>query len=132
MSVQEILSAIQNNLKKSAPGLHSMHPFMLKNCHHNAIVHLTNLFNRIKVLGQYPWEWLIVIILPILKPNSDLFNLSSYRPIFLTSVIKKTFKKLSTNDLFGTLNRIISSPHFNIAFAKEETPSTLSLTYNPE
>jgi len=59
---------------------------------------LLDLYNRVWT-GQIPQDWRHAIIMPILKPGKDPQDISSYRPISLTSAVGKVMEKLVTNRL---------------------------------
>ncbi|GIX84736.1 hypothetical protein CEXT_84141 [Caerostris extrusa] len=49
--------------------------------------------------GLVPAQWKRAVVIPILKKNKDPKQLSSYRPISLTSILGKTMEKLILNRL---------------------------------
>ena len=103
ISLDELTTTLERNLKNASPGLDSIHATMLKNLHHNSITYLLSLFNTIFSQNIYPPSWKIAIILPFLKPNADPILPVSYRPIALTSVLGKLFQKILNKRLFWYL-----------------------------
>lgn len=57
------------------------------------------MYNRAWTNGTIPQAWRHSITVPILKAGKDQSNISSYRPISLTSTIGKVMERLVTNRL---------------------------------
>ncbi len=55
---------------------------------------LLYLFNRVWKLGKLPSSWKHGIIIPIVKPGKDHSQVTSYRPIALTSNLRKLMERM--------------------------------------
>ena len=67
---------------------------MLQNLPEAQLVILLNYFNHLWSNNLFPEEWSTAIVLPFLKPYKPGQELSSYRPISLTSCLCKVMEKM--------------------------------------
>jgi hypothetical protein len=63
----------------------------LKELPESGIIYLTQLFNAILRTGFFLPQWKIAQIIMIPKPNKDLSDIESYRPMTLLPIISKLF-----------------------------------------
>ncbi|CAH2097448.1 unnamed protein product [Euphydryas editha] len=97
-SLNELFSAL-DGLKDSSPGIDGIpYSFIMKSST-SVKLYLLDIFNLIYSSGIVPDSWKTHIIIPILKPNKDPRNPTSYRPIALSSVMAKIMEHLIKNRL---------------------------------
>lgn len=58
---------------------------MIRHLTNGALGKLLALFNKVWVEGRLPKTWKAAVVIPVRKPGKDPTELSSYRPIALTS-----------------------------------------------
>jgi len=92
---------------------------MLKNLHLNSLSYLLTLFNAIFIQNKHPSFGKSGIILPSLKPNTDLSLPVFDRPITLSSVLGKLFKKILNKRLVWYLESYNLLSPFQYGFRKE-------------
>lgn len=83
-----------NNCKSKSPGPDDIPYIFLKNFSEKALNVLLNIYNLIWKNGIFPNQWRQALVVPILKPGKDKFNVQSYRPIFLISNLSKLLEKM--------------------------------------
>ncbi|GIY96598.1 putative RNA-directed DNA polymerase from transposon X-element [Caerostris extrusa] len=84
-------------LKKShltSPGPDDIHQTLINHLNFKSLTLLLSLFNRIWTEGTFPTQWTRATILPILKPGKEPQEVTSYRPIALTSCLCKTMERM--------------------------------------
>ena len=79
---------------------------------------LLNIFNKIRISGDFPSDWKKAIIIPIPKPGKDPTNPTNYRPIALTSCICKTMERMINHRLVWYLesNKLLTNPDPDVAW----------------
>ena len=98
ISVQEVLSALnQLNLGKS-PGLDGISAKLLKDISDVIAQPLANIFNLSPQTGIFPDDWKIAKISPAFKEGNKT-DCGNYRPISVISVVAKLFEGLVYNQL---------------------------------
>ena len=75
---------------------------------HASLLLLLNIFNKIRIFGDFPSDWRNAIIIPIPKPGKDPTKPTNYRPIALTSCICKTMAGILSVTLFSVKVNSIS------------------------
>ena len=88
--VQEAIKQSKNNYSQGPDKLNIRH---LKHIGPLGLAFLTNMFKTALNKNIIPHTWKLANIVPIPKPNKDTDKSTSYRPIFLLSVIAKTLEK---------------------------------------
>ena len=90
-SMDELRAAI-HKAHDSATGPDHIHYQMLKNLPELTLDTLLRVFNDFWVTGHFPSAWSEATIIPNLKPGKDPTDPGNYRPIALTSCLRKTFE----------------------------------------
>ena len=93
-SKEELQIAILAMKRKGAQGPDDIPPPFLKELGPNALTELLGIFNQSWTTSTCPQSWRNSTILPILKARSPAKELTSFRPISLTSCISKTLEKM--------------------------------------
>ncbi|GBM86573.1 putative RNA-directed DNA polymerase from transposon X-element [Araneus ventricosus] len=78
----------------TSPGPDGITYNILRHLNTTSVSYLLLLFNRIWTEQKYPSHWHEAIVVPILKPGKDPSNPLHYRPIALTSCLRKTFERM--------------------------------------
>ena len=92
-TLEELKHALSNS-KNSSPGEDSIRYEMLRFLPEKTQQFLLHTYNKIWETGQLPTSWNSSVIIPILKPNKNSEQPTSYRPIALTSTTCKLFEKM--------------------------------------
>ena len=80
--------------KPRAPGPDGIHNNLLKHLPEDTLKILKEILNNIWISGDFPPQWRAATVIPIPKPNKDLTNPLSYRPIALTSCLCKVLERM--------------------------------------
>jgi ribonuclease HI len=99
-SMFELDQAIQLMRKKGAAGPDDIPPTFLKALGPHGKQELLDIINQSWTTGDCPQAWLNAIIIPLLKAKKPASELSSYRPISLTSCIAKVMERMVANRLY--------------------------------
>ena len=99
LGIHELLKAIRELKEKSTPGIDKISYTIIKHLPISALHCLLDFYNYLWETGTFPKDWQHSIIIPIPKPNKDLSEPSSYRPISLTSTLCKLMEKIITERL---------------------------------
>jgi hypothetical protein len=94
--VQRSIKTSKNNNSTGPDNINIQH---LKHLGPIAIKYLTDIYNLSIQQNKIPDSWKIAKIIPIPKPNKDLNQGTSYRPISLLSPISKCFERLILNEI---------------------------------
>ena len=99
-----------NASKNTSPGPDGIHNLMLKHLHPNSKLILLKILNGIWKNDLFPSQWRKSILIPILKANKDYKDVTSYRPISMTSVLCKLIERMVNKRLWWLLEnkRLIS------------------------
>ena len=98
-TLSEINAALKNLKPFKAYGLDMIHSRLL---HHlgpiaaNILVQICNIFWSIM---DIPHAWRVAVVCPVLKAGKDAQCLDSYRPISLTSTMRRVMERLVINQL---------------------------------
>ena len=90
--MEELQDALRRAHDTSA-GPDETHYQLLKHLPSSSLLLHLNIFNKIWLSGDFPFDWRKAIVIPIPKPGKDPTNPTNYRPIVLTSCICKTMNK---------------------------------------
>ena len=91
--MSERLFTLSQANKKSSPGADEIHYLLLTKSPEKVKNYFLKLINELWIKQQIPDSWKLSIIKPILKPNLDKNNITSYRPISLISNVSKIMEK---------------------------------------
>ena len=108
-------TTIYNSLKQLNPnksqGPDNISGRVLKNCAQSISYPLSTLFNISFRTGSLPDEWKIANVVPVHK-KGDKNCVKNYRPISLTSIVSKIFKKYIHDEIYTHCkDRIHDSQH---------------------
>ncbi|KZS03750.1 Uncharacterized protein APZ42_033451 [Daphnia magna] len=98
ITTKEIESGL-SRLKSNATGLDLIHNKMLANLNYENREYINLTFNALLLHGVSPPEWKQAADIPILKPNKQLQDPVSYRPISLTSCLGRVMERIIKNIL---------------------------------
>ena len=93
------LKSVLKKVKSTSPGHDNIHNKMIQNLSDTGLHYLLDLYNRMWLENYLPPDWKISKIIPILKPNKNPNEKSSYRPISLTSCLSKVFESMVNNKI---------------------------------
>lgn len=118
-SLQE-LKGIVKDRKDSAPGGDGISYLFLENCTDETLSYYLHLINSVMLTGNIPQSWKSHVVLPVLKPNKNPSEVSSFRPIALSSVLLKLAEYLIKNRLEWHLesNTLLASSQFGFRKGK--------------
>lgn len=114
------LKCVLSSVKDSAPGIDGIPYSFLANASLSIQNYYLDLFNCIFQSGCVPLAWKTQLIMPILKPNKDRNDISSFRPIALSSVFAKVGEHLVKSRLewFIENNQSLSECQFGFRKGK--------------
>ena len=90
----ELDAALSALKKNSCPGPDDIHNQMLKNLPEEAKDMLLDFLNKVFLEGDFPEDWRLAHVIPLLKEGKDPLDPGSYRPISLTSCLCKLLEKI--------------------------------------
>ncbi|CAL4145127.1 unnamed protein product, partial [Meganyctiphanes norvegica] len=93
-TLHEMENAIESLKPDKSCGKDEMHNQFLLHLPRNGQMQLLGIFNRIWRSSQFPDEWKLALIIPILKENKNPQLPASYRPISLLSCISKLMESM--------------------------------------
>ena len=91
---EQVIHAIKNSKNNNSTGADGINIKHLKHLGPIAIEFLTNIYSTSLNSNDIPQTWKLAKIVPILKPDKDPGQGTSYRPISLLSPIAKTLEKI--------------------------------------
>ena len=91
-TLRELSKAIQLS-KASSPGEDEIHYDFIKQLPIEQLINLLKYYNILYTYDQINDDWNEIVV-PILKPNKNPHNISSYRPIALTSCLSKIMERM--------------------------------------
>jgi len=104
-SMDELTNAISKS-DDTAVGPNSIHYQMLKKFPDSTMDTLLGAINYIWTTGNFPPEWHLAIVIPIAKPGKDSTDPTSYRPIALTSCLRKVMERMINTRLVWYLKKL--------------------------
>ena len=90
----ELIHNFKKLNKNKAPGPDNISYEHIKEAPHSATIILLNIYNAIIQTAYIPPQFKQATITVIPKPNKDLTQATSYRPITLASTLSKTFERI--------------------------------------
>ena len=102
ISENELIQALKS-CSDSAPGEDKITYSMLKRLHSTALNELLQIMNQIWSNGIFSDDWRKAIVLSFAKPGKNPHQVTSYRPIALTSSLCKLMEKIVNVRLVRTL-----------------------------
>lgn len=123
------LKGVLKTCSDSAPGQDLISYSMIKHLHESSLNLLLYIMNKIWREGVFPTKWKKAIILSFLKPGKNPHQVSSYRPIALTSCVCKLMEKIINIRLVRTLEstNIISDLQFGFRRQRSTIDSLIRL-----
>jgi hypothetical protein len=125
------LKLIIKNLKiRKASGYDKISNILIKKLPDSVISFMVSIFNACLTLGYFPVAWKIGKVVALPKPNKNVNNPSSYRPITLLPSFGKMLEKVIMEKIveFETLNDILIPHQFGFLSGHSTTHRILSLT----
>ena len=86
---------------------------MLEKSRHTLLLLLLAIYNKVWNPGINPGEWRMAIVLSFMKPGKPSDDVTSYRPIALTSCVGKLLEKIINA---GSVMSIIGDNYRSINF----------------
>lgn len=98
-SMDELTFVLQSRKRRSALGSDGVTCQMLRNLDCSQLPHLLDAYNAIWCSGVIPASWKEAIVVPLMKKGKPASQLSSYRPISLTSAAGKVLEAVALRRL---------------------------------
>ena len=119
-SLRELKEALSTT-EATAPGEDNILYQMLKHLPEASKLFLLKIINKIWETGILPESWKVSLIIPVVKPNKDSSQATSYRPIALTSCVCKLMEKMINTRLVWHLEtKGVLSP-YQFGFRKNKS-----------
>ncbi|GJQ88078.1 hypothetical protein Trydic_g13091 [Trypoxylus dichotomus] len=90
----KIRKIIKQTPSTKVPGPDTFQNILLENLPRKMIVQLTYVVNSIIKLQHFPTQWKTAMVIPVLEPNKNHPQSSSYRPISLLSTLSKITERI--------------------------------------
>lgn len=110
-TVEQVSKKLQSLNPSKAPGIDSIHPRVLKECHAELSRVLVTLFNKSINDSILPDPWKLAQVTPLFKKGEKKQS-SNYRPVSLTVVLCKVLESLIRDSL---MNHMDTNNLFNIS-----------------
>lgn len=98
-TLSELTVVLNSRRKRSAPGADGITYQALRNIDHSMMPRLLDAYNVVWRTGQLPPGWKEALVVPIQKPRKPATELSSYRPVSLTSAAGKAMEAMALRRL---------------------------------
>ena len=130
-TLQELTDAIDCIHADKACGIDYVHNQFLKHIPENKLVVLLGIMNRIWRSGEFPEEWKLALIIPILKEDKDPKQPSSYRPISLLSCLSKVLERMVYTRLIFHIetNKILSNSQYGFRIRRNTIDPVIALEH---
>ena len=99
-TIKELNTAMKMLKPRKSPGQDGIHNEMLTHLGTEGKKVILNLINKTWTTGELPSSWKIAIIKPLLKKGKPAEDISSYRPISLTSCLGKLAERMINARLY--------------------------------
>ena len=119
-SLRELKEALSST-EVTAPGEDTILYQMLKHLPESSKSFLLKIINKIWETGILPESWKLSLIIPVIKPNKDPLQATSYRPIALTSCVCKLVEKMINTRLVWYLETEGLLSPFQFGFRKNRS-----------
>lgn len=128
--LEEVKSITKKFKNMKAPGDDGLFYILIKKLPESTLSFLAKLFNKCFELAYFPDQWKNAKVVPILKPDKDPAEASSYRPISLLSSISKLFEKIILNRMMDHINQhsIFAAEQFGFRHGHSTTHQLLRVT----
>ena len=123
-----IVEAIQQMNKGSAPGMDEISPLFISKVFPNLVKPLGIIFKKSLETGNLPLDWKSGLIVPIYKSNGKPHDCSSYRPVCLTSIVCRILESVIRKQLVNFLvqNGLISDHQHGFMSGRSTCTNLLS------
>ena len=110
-NITEVNKSLRKLRSRKTPGPDKIHNEMLTHLGEKGKQVILSLINKSWLKGELPKAWRIAIIKPLLKKGKPADEVSSYRPVSLTSCIGKLAERMINARLYWWLesNKIVNS-----------------------
>lgn len=112
------LKGVLSYVRDSAPGQDGIPYSFFSNLGDDSLLYYLEVINSVILTGDVPESWKLQTVLPILKPNKNPSESTSYRPIALSPVIAKLAEHLIKNRLEWFLENNHLLPNSQFGFRK--------------
>lgn len=115
---------------KRASGFDEVSNRLMRNLPERALSFMVDLFNGCLKLGYFPSAWKLGKVIALPKPNKNIKDVKSYRPITLLSCIGKIFERVIQSQIndFLSKNDILINQQFGIRPGHSTTKQILRLS----
>jgi ribonuclease HI len=119
---QELEDAL-NTVSGTSPGPDNIEYELIKQLGKEEKQQLLKAFNNVWTSGNFPDEWRNATVVPIKKPGKDPEQISSYRPISLTSCMCKIMERMVNKRLVWYLetNQLLSNQQYGFRKGRSTT-----------
>lgn len=113
-SYKEVCSVIKSLKTNKAAGHDAISVRVIKNLPRKAVVFIVKIINGIFYTSHFPSAWKISKVIPLIKKNKDISQISSYRPISLLPVLSKIAEKIIKKRLLSFIaeNDLLAKEQF--------------------
>ncbi len=125
----KVAKVIKNLANNKAPGLDGLTPTLLKLCAPGLASAITDLFNHLINVHQFPGAWKEAALSPVFK-KGDSLDRSNYRPILLLLCISKIFEKIMFDQMYAYF--VLIFPEDMCGFMKGHSCETALLRLTQE
>ena len=128
--LEEVRTIIKKFKNMKAPGDDGIFYILIKKLPESSLSFLVDIFNKCFQLAYFPDKWKNAKVVPILKPDKNPAEASSYRPISLLSSISKLFEKVILNRMMAHINEnsIFANEQFGFRHGHSTTHQLLRVT----
>lgn len=114
----EIKTIVRRLKNKKAPGFDGLRNIVIKQLPRKGLVVLTKIINACLKLHYFPDVWKQALVVGVPKPNKDITQPGSYRPISLLSTLSKVLERVILARLNRHLDNNLIIPDEQFGFRK--------------